>query len=231
MPDTALIGLAHGSRDPRSAQAIDALMAAAGALLPGVPTRAAFLDLNPPDLTTVTAGLDVARAVVLPLLFSEAFHARTDVPQAMADAARSTGAALTVAPILGLGEPVLAALAGRAADAGIGGADDVLLVAVGSSRPEANEAVVDLAATWSKRRVGEVHAAFATCEPRAVQVLAGLRTTGRTVSIVPLFLAPGLLLDQVAGDPAATGCRVADVLGTTLAGLIAQRYRDALLPG
>ena len=231
MPVTALIGLAHGSRDPRSAQAIDALMAAAGALLPGVPTRAAFLDLNPPDLTTVTAGLDVARAVVLPLLFSEAFHARIDVPGAVAEAARNTGAELTVAPILGLGEPVLAALAHRAAAAGIDESDNVLLVAVGSSRSEANEAVVDLAATWSGRRAGTVHASFATCAPRAVEVLSGLRTEDRTVGIVPLFLAPGLLLDQVVDHPAAAGCVVADVLGSALADLVAQRYRDALVTG
>ncbi len=230
MPNTALIGLAHGSRDPRSAQAIEALMAAAGVLLPGVPTRAAFLDLNPPDLTTVTAGLDVTRAVVLPLLFSEAFHARIDVPAAVDEAARVTGAGLTVAPILGLGEPVLTALDERAAAAGIAEPDDILLVAVGSSRPEANEAVVDLAATWSRRRAGTVHAAFATCEPRAVEVLSGLRADDRTVGIVPLFLAPGLLLDQVTAHPAAAGCTVADVLGSALAVLVVQRYRDALLP-
>ena len=226
MSDTALIGLAHGSRDPRSAAAINALMAAVADLLPEVPTGAAFLDLNPPDLGTVLAQLGADDAVVVPLLFSEAFHARVDVPETVAEAAQATGASLTVAPILGLGESVLATLVSRAEEAGIREADDIVLVAVGSSRPEANEAVVELAARWSAQRVGTVHAAFATCSPRATAVLERRRRDGRVVGLVPLFLAPGLLLDQVIGHPAAAGCTVADVLGPTLAGVVAQRYRD-----
>src|SRR4051794_20008050 len=75
-----VIGLAHGSRHPRGAQAIEALMVAVGAAA-GVPALPAYLDLADPDLATVAAALAEQghrRAVVVPLLFTEAFHATVD---------------------------------------------------------------------------------------------------------------------------------------------------------
>ena len=97
-----LVGLAHGSRDPRAAVAIDELMVAVARARPGLVTTSAFLDLSEPDLTTAVARLDVERAVVVPLLFAQAFHARIDVPEAVATAAGHTGTELTVSQILGL---------------------------------------------------------------------------------------------------------------------------------
>ena len=50
----------------------------------GAPARAAFLDLTEPDLEKVASGLAAEgyeRAVVVPLLFTAAFHATIDVPQ------------------------------------------------------------------------------------------------------------------------------------------------------
>ena len=65
-----LVGLAHGSRDPRAAAAIDELMAAVARSRPGLITTSAFLDLSEPDLTTAVARLASDRAVVVPLLFA-----------------------------------------------------------------------------------------------------------------------------------------------------------------
>ena len=45
-----LIGLAHGSRDPRAARMIAELMRAVQALRPGLVAVPAFLDLSEPDL-------------------------------------------------------------------------------------------------------------------------------------------------------------------------------------
>src|SRR5215212_5655735 len=81
--DLPVIGLAHGSRHPGVRSALDELMGAVGDRC-GAPARAAFLDLTEPDLETVTSSLAAdgyEQAVVVPLLFTAAFHATIDVPQ------------------------------------------------------------------------------------------------------------------------------------------------------
>ncbi len=45
---------------------------------------------------------------------------------------------------------------------------------------------------------------------------------------MPLFVAPGLLLDGIAPAVAAAGWRLADPLGTLLAPVVAERYHAAL---
>lgn len=234
-----LVGLAHGSRDPRAAVTIAQVMAAAADLRPGLVAVPAFLDLASPDLLEavqqVQAQDGAQAAVVLPLLFTEAFHATVDVPEAVAETAEATGVDLTVGRILGMGEEVLTALVDTAAAAGIGADDGILLLAVGSSRAAANEAVHELAGRWSARRPGPVQAGFATMDtpqaPSAATVIRRLAETRSRVGIVPLFLAPGLLLDQVADKAAALvpdgEVRVAAPLGTALAGLVLRRYDEA----
>lgn len=239
----ALIGLAHGSRDPRAAVTIAQVMAATAALRPGLIAVPAFLDLASPDLLAaveaVQAQDDAQEAVVLPLLFTEAFHATVDVPDAVATAADATGVTLTLGSILGMGPEVLQALTGTAAAAGIGPDDAILLLAVGSSRAPANAAVHALADRWAATRPGPVAAGFATVDtaqaPSAATVIAGFAdrglVAGRTVGIVPLFLAPGLLLDQVADRVAAQvpdgRVLVAAPLGRALAGLVLRRFDEA----
>ena len=124
---------------------------------------------------------------------------------------------------------MLAALRAAAAAAGIDDGMDVLLLAVGSSQPHANAAVAEFAARWSGLRGRAVHAGFATCEPRGRELLSELRAHGGAVGIVPLFLAPGLLLDEVIDSMEATGCPVAAPLGTAMAELVLQRYDQAIL--
>ncbi|WP_229673525.1 sirohydrochlorin chelatase [Nakamurella endophytica] len=227
-PPLPLIGLAHGSRDPRAGAAIAALLRAVADARPGLQAEPAFLDLTDPDLGTAVRALDADRAVVVPLLFSSAFHARVDAPEAVERAERETGTCLVRADILGLGAPVLRALRRAAERAGIGDEVPVLLLAVGSSVPAANAAVQALAEQWSTHRPAPVRAVFATSEPRAVPALEQARGQG-PVAVVPLFLAPGLLLDQVRDHPAAAGVPFAEPLGTLLAGLVLERY-DAALP-
>ena len=99
--DRPLIGLAHGSRHPGVGPTIEALVAAAGTMV-GVPARAAYLDLIDPDLEAVATGLATegfGRAIVVPLLFTSAFHATVDVPATVDAAARASGLHLLVAEI------------------------------------------------------------------------------------------------------------------------------------
>ena len=175
-PPPPLIGLAHGSRDPRAARMIDEVMAAVRALRPGLAATAAFLDLAEPDLTSAVRDLrertGCRRAVVLPLLFSEAFHATVDAPEAVAAAQLETGVLLDVGEILGMGDEVLDALQDSAERAGIAAHESILLLAVGSSREEANDAVHELAFRWAEHRPAPVWAGFATVgEPHASAVL------------------------------------------------------------
>ena len=53
-------------------------------------------------------------------------------------------------------------------------------------------------------------------------------TERRRIGVVPLFLAPGLLLDATARQAMAIDMEVAEPLGTALAGLVLQRYDEAL---
>jgi sirohydrochlorin cobaltochelatase len=221
-----VIGLAHGSRHPRAADAIEALMIAVGAAA-GVPAHAAYLDLAQPDLGTVVADLAAAghrRAVVVPLLFTAAFHATVDVPDAVTEAAQAHGVELVVSDILGTGDDVAAVLRGALDGAGVRGDDDTVLFAVGSSRPEANAAVVDLAARLAAGRRGDVRAAFGTCDPRVGEVLDELSPP---VTLWPLFLADGLLLDPLRNLADERGWTLVEPLGAQAAPLVLARYAAA----
>ena len=229
--DRVLIGLAHGSRHARVAEGVEAVLAATSHLA-GIETRAAYLDLTEPDLETVAADLAAAgvhRAVVVPLLFTDAFHARIDVPEAVGRAAESTGVDLVLASILGTGDDVVAVVADRLRAAGTTASEPILLYAVGSSRPDANAAVAELADRLAERRGTPVRVGFGTTEPRAADVLAELSAAAdRPGTVVPLFVASGLLLDGIAPGVAGAGWRLAEPLGTLLAPVVSERYHAAL---
>jgi len=223
----AVIGLAHGSRHPRAGQAIAELMRAVGELTGG-PARVAFLDLAAPDLTTVAAELAAAghrRAVVVPLLFTAAFHATVDVPEAVAEAAASSGMELTVADIIGTGDDVREMLDRAWIDAG-GPADaSLMLFAVGSSNPAANAAVTDLARRLDVNHRTTARAAFGTVAPRVDAVLPELP---EPIGVLPLFLADGLLLDPIRARAEKHGWLMTEPLGERAATIVRHRYHSAL---
>ena len=83
MTAPALVALAHGSRDPRSAATVRALVDEVRAMRPDLRIEPAFLELSKPAFGTVVdklvrAGYD--EIVVVPLLLTEAYHAKVDVP-------------------------------------------------------------------------------------------------------------------------------------------------------
>ncbi|MEO5833685.1 MAG: CbiX/SirB N-terminal domain-containing protein [Nakamurella sp.] len=223
-----LVGLAHGSRDPRAGPATEQLLTAVAALRPGLRAVPAYLDLAEPDLTAALIALDVGEAVVMPLLFTQAFHADVDTPEAIAAAAAATGTKIRRAGILGMGPAVLAALQLRAVQAGIADIDGIVLAAVGSSSASANAAVGELASRWASERSGPVRAAFATAgEPKVRAALASVSLSlspPARVGVVPLFAAPGLLLDIIARHAAEFEAPVAEPLGVELAPLILATY-------
>lgn len=220
----ALVAVAHGSRDPRSAATVTALVDEVRRQRPDLDVRVSFLDLSAPRLSDVLAAVAAdgyPRAVVVPLLLGHAFHARVDVPGAVAAAARrSPGTEITVAPVLGGHDGLstgalrrLAAVAGPLDDPGLG----VALAAIGSSHAPANAAVADVVAGWA-RRYGWNGAspAFATATtPTVTEAVDALRVGGATrVAVAQWILAPGLLPDRIARDAAAAGVPVAAPLGS-----------------
>jgi sirohydrochlorin ferrochelatase len=234
----ALVAVAHGSRDPRSAATISALVDRVRLSRPDLDVRLAFLDLCPPQLDAALA--TVSRAVVVPLLLGRAFHAEVDVPRAVARAiAARPGLDVTVADVLGPDPRLEAAALHRLAEVGVSPADPgfgVVLAAAGSQQAPANAAVTAVATAWMRRTRWQVIHAFAyTARPTVPDAIAALRaSSARRIAVAPWFLAPGLLPDKVTrlALSAYPQALLAAPLGPddAVAELIADRYDDASVP-
>lgn len=222
-PQPALVAVAHGSRDPRSAATIHALVEQVRRQRCDVDVRVSFLDLSTPRLPDVLAAVESdghRRAVVLPLLLGHAFHARVDVPGAVARAAgRHPRLEITTAPVLG-GDPGLTEAALDRLRVAAGPLDDpdlgVVLASVGSSHPPANRAVALLADQWGARHGwAAASAAYATAaEPTVAAAVADVRARGaRRVAVAPWVLAPGRLPDRIRDAAQDAGALVSAPMG------------------
>jgi sirohydrochlorin ferrochelatase len=236
----ALVAVAHGSRDPRSAATVATLAAQVRRQRPDLDVRVSFLDLSAPrlpDVLDAVAADGHRAAVVVPLLLGHAFHARVDVPGAVASAARRLpGLDIATAPVLGghagLSEGALrrlAAAAGPLDDPGLG----VVLAAIGSSHAPANVAVGDVVAGWIRRFGwhGGIAAFATTTTPTVTEAVEGLRAGGsRRVAVAQWILAPGLLPDRIARDATDAGAPVAAPLGADpdVARAVLDRYADTV---
>jgi sirohydrochlorin ferrochelatase len=208
MAAPVLVALAHGSRDPRSAATITALVAEVRAQRPDLRIEAAFLGLSRPSFATVIdrlvrAGQD--EVVVVPLLLTDAYHAKIDVPSAVAEASeRHPGLRIHATDVLGLETRFLQVLDERMR-AALKGArcrelDALVLAAAGSSDPLANQSVARLARIWGAHHKLPVTAAYASAAPPAAgEAVRAFRAEGRRhIAVASLFLAPGFLPDRVA---------------------------------
>jgi sirohydrochlorin ferrochelatase len=208
MTAPALIALAHGSRDPRSAQTITALVDEVKSMRPDLRVEKAFLDLSKPSFQTVVDRLvrkGVEEIVVVPLLLTEAFHAKVDVPEAVAEAmARHEGLQIRTTSVLGLEARFLEVLDLRMREAlksaRVRELDALVLAAAGSSDALANQAVARLARLWGTHHKLPVTAAFASSAPPATgEAVRAFRAEGRrNIAVASLFLAPGFLPDRAA---------------------------------
>jgi sirohydrochlorin cobaltochelatase len=112
---TGLVLFGHGARDPRWADTIHAIADRIGALAPGVPVQAAFLEFMSPDLAgavdaLVAQGVDAI--VVAPVFLAAGGHVLRDLPARLAEiAARHPGLSVRVEPALGGLPEVLDAMA------------------------------------------------------------------------------------------------------------------------
>ncbi|WP_405146602.1 sirohydrochlorin chelatase [Sphaerisporangium sp. NBC_01403] len=246
-----LVAVAHGSRDPRASATVEALLDEVRLARPGIPVHAAYLDHSRPSLGEALSGLD--EAVVLPLLLTEAYHSRVDIPSALREARAGRprlrvhqGATLGPHPLL------ITALERRLAEAGVEIGDPetaVVLVSAGSSDRRANAVIAGLARTWARSRgwhsVTPAYASAAsptpedatlsllharTPDPAVTPRAAGTARPARVV-VAPYLLASGYFADKVRGNTLRAGAStVADPLGPApeLVTVLLERYAQAV---
>ncbi|MER6793005.1 sirohydrochlorin chelatase [Amycolatopsis mediterranei] len=239
-----LVAVAHGSRDPRSAATVRALVDVVRTQAPGAEVHESFLDLSEPRVTDVLRKLHAdghRTAVVVPLLLGSAFHARVDLPALIDEVvADCPGFRVQVSDVLGA-DPALEAVAlDRLAAAPRRGGTGVIVSAVGSSNASANAVVASLASRWEERLGVPVSEAFASAsQPDIPAAAAALRARGvRHLVVASWFLAPGLLPDRIAAlareadpkafiaEPLADDPRVADVVVSRYASAVTGLLRQ-----
>ncbi|WP_320776931.1 sirohydrochlorin chelatase [Streptomyces sp. CRN 30] len=238
MSTPVLLVIAHGSRDPRHAATVHALVRRVRALRPDVRVETGFLDFNVPSVPGVLESLateGVRDVVALPLLLTRAFHAKADIPAVLADAPPRLR--IRQAEVLGPSPLLLTALERRLYEAGLTPADKsstgVVLASAGSTDPEAIAVIAGIAREWRHTGWCAVRPAFASASlPRTEEAVRELRDLGcARVAVAPYVLAPGRLPDRIAHG--ATGADVlADVLGPApeVARLLVHRYEAARVP-
>jgi sirohydrochlorin ferrochelatase len=233
-----LLVIAHGSRDPRHAATVHALVRRVRALRPDVRVETGFLDFNVPSVQGVLESLavqGVRDVVALPLLLTRAFHAKADIPAVLADA--PSRLRIRQAEVLGPSPLLLAALERRLYEAGLTPADKsstgVVLASAGSTDPEAIAVIAEIAREWRHTGWCAVRPAFASASlPRTEDAVRELRALGCShVAVAPYVLAPGFLPDRIARG-AAEADVLADVLGAApeVARVVLERYEAARVP-
>jgi len=239
MTAPALVALAHGSKDPRSAETVNALCEKVRGMRPDLRIEPAFLDHCEPTPAQVfdrlvAEGFD--EVVVVPLLLTAAYHARIDVPAAVQKAAdRHPQLRMRVSEVLGddvlldvLDRRVRSALKqNRAREI-----DALVLAAAGSSDSRANASVARLARLWGARHKLPAIAAFASAAPPASgEAVRRFRSEGRRhVAVGSYFIAPGFLPDRASELALEAGAiAVAEPLGADpeVAWLVLTRYTVA----
>ncbi|MFF3887244.1 sirohydrochlorin chelatase [Streptomyces sp. NPDC001914] len=233
-----LVVIAHGSRDPRHAATVHALVRRVRAQRPGLRVETGFLDFNVPSVQGVLNSLaaeGVRDVVALPLLLTRAFHAKSDIPAVLRQA--PSRLRIRQAEVLGPSPLLTAALERRLYEAGLTPADKsrtaVVLASAGSTDPEAIAVIADIAREWRHTGWCAVRPAFASASlPRTEDAVRELRALGcERVAVAPYVLAPGFLPDRIARG--AEGADVlADVLGPApeVARVLLERYDEARTP-
>ncbi|MEO5875309.1 MAG: sirohydrochlorin chelatase [Streptosporangiaceae bacterium] len=225
--------MAHGSRDPRAAESIEALLDLVRDSRPGLRVVTSYLDHAAPAPVPALTALPSADAVVLPLLLTPAYHSKIDIPGVLhAAQSRRPELALRTAGTLGPHPLMLDALERR-----LGSPDPdtaVVLVSAGSSDPTANAIIARMAHDWQLRGWWAVRPAYASAAlPTPVEAIRTLYDLGAPrVVVASYFLAPGHFADRVRTAAEEAGAaEVSPALGAVpeLAQIILDRY-DAAVP-
>jgi sirohydrochlorin ferrochelatase len=218
----ALVAVAHGTRDERGTAAVRALLDQVRTMRPELPVIESYVEITPPSLAAVLTRLD-RTAVVVPLLLGAGYHAKIDVPRAIA----KTSAQAVAAAALGPHSLLVDALLDRLSEAGWQDGDTLVLAAAGSSDP-AGRSDARLTAQVLAERVGAwvTTAYLSAARPTLAEAVEAIRRTStpdRRIAVAPYLLAPGYFYDQVTEVAADV---VAAPLGAhpAVAQLVLHRY-------
>jgi sirohydrochlorin ferrochelatase len=201
---TPVLLVAHGSRDPRAAATTRAVARAVAFARPGLDVRVAFLELAQPAPAQVLRQLRAAGTpppVVVPLLLSNAFHGRVDLPAQVAE----FDCALT--DTLGaVSEPLLAALTWRLHES-CADYDAVVLAAAGTRMATARAGIEQVSEALGKRLNVPCRVAYASAaDPTGEAAVMALRASGAArVAVASYFLAVGQLYDTVVSSALRAG--------------------------
>ena len=237
-----LLLVGHGSRSAAGAGEMLAIASLVGDALPGVAVDAGFLEMTDPPAGPVLDRLAAAgcrRVVVLPLVLLGAGHAKSDVPAVVLEGrARHPGVHVHLGSPLGISRHLVGLLGGALLAAG-GSGLPLLLVARGTSDPDANgdaHKVARLLGEWTGAPF--VHTAFTgVTEPRVAAGLEVFARLGyRRMAVAFWFLCTGVLVERARADigafAAATGVEVVDAgyLGPDprVVPPIVERYEEAV---
>lgn len=200
-----LVLAAHGSKDPRFGDVIEALATIAADARRGLDVRIGYLDHGVSVESVTDAG-----CVVVPMLLTSGFHVRRDLPE------RAAG---VIARPIGPDRRLVTVLIERLREAGWDRQRPLVLAAAGSSDPRALADVHQTARHLGDELGLEVPAAFVSDgTPSLAEVVAAAAAS--------YLLAPGRFADAVAASAASV---VAAPLGAhpLIAEIVLDRYDAA----
>lgn len=196
----AVLLVAHGSRDPRSAPVAQEVARLLTDADDDLTATACFLELSSPTPQEALADLAAAQPntlTVAPFLLADAYHAGTDLPDVVT-LARDYADDVRLAEVLGPDPLLLDALTLRLGHTDTT-FDAVVAASAGSSLAEANTAFEQLTQRLAKRLGVPVLPAYASAaRPTVDEAVHQAHTAGATrVAVVPYLLAPGFFADRV----------------------------------
>jgi sirohydrochlorin ferrochelatase len=199
-----LLLVAHGTRDPAGAVVTERVAERAREAL-RVRVAVGYADVRGPTLAEALAAL-AGPCVAVPMFLAAGYHVRVDVPEQLRVNGRTD---VALAGAFGPDPVLVAAAAGRLAEAGARDVDAVVLAAAASSDPYAQADGATAARRLGRTLGRPVVPAPIVLNGRdgVADVVARLRAEGaRRVAVASWLLAPGLFqrnLEQCGADVVA----------------------------
>lgn len=215
MEHTAVVLVAHGTRDARGAETVRRVARAVALELPAQEVALAYVDVQEPVVGDVLDDVMTRHTsvVVVPVLLSRGFHVDVDIANAVS-AHPGSRAVSPLGP-----DPLLARLmVGQLRAGGVAPGTAVVLAAAGSSRAVAAKDVEEAATQLGREWDGPVTVAYAAgTEPSVPDAVAAARDAGADkVAVASYLLAEGFFHDRLSDAGADS---VTPPLAATDAGL------------
>jgi sirohydrochlorin ferrochelatase len=203
MTAPSLVLLGPGSHDPRTPQISRQIAKGLRELRPALDVHAAYLDVTKPDAREVVARLaadGVEEIVLVPLLLSDAFGAKEEVPVLVSELkAAHPGLRIGASRPIGPEAQLLSVVDRRLRDAlrarHVAELDGLVFAAAGSVDVRSNAIIARRARQWAAHHRLPCVTAYATGSgPSTAEAVRTLRTQGRRhVAVGSWYLSPGLL--------------------------------------